>query len=210
MKFSKEVIEKYLDLVAVKRVVSGYKIIAELENTTLEAIKEKWSNDGGINGYIADKLKLDLEEFGELASIEEVVAKKEKIDKLFSNQYTGSRKEGFKSFIKFYEWYEKQGNQCYYCKTDSKTLQELFDSNKLKSTKFNETLHIERLRPKEDYSPDNCRLACSLCNNAKSDLISNENYENYFGNAMRRFLIDLSNDNIENNTMNSLEVQSNE
>ena len=88
-------------------------------------------------------------------------------------------------------------NKCYYCNIDANTLEQLF-KEKLNSTKFNETLHIERLRPKEPYSEKNCRLACSLCNNAKSDLISDDNYKNYFSKCMSKFLEDLNDDKIEN------------
>lgn len=203
MEFDKQKIESYLDLVAVKRVLSGYEKIAEIEDTDKQVIKKEWSKKGGINGYIAHKLKLDLEELGELSSIEDVVIDKEKIDKLFNNQYTEKRKEGFGTFEMFYTWYKEQGDRCYYCKTDSNTLNQLFNNKKLKSSKFNATLHIERLRPKEPYNTTNCRLACSLCNNAKSDLISNENFEKYFSNSMRAFLCDLSDNVIANRTTNN-------
>lgn len=61
-------------------------------------------------------------------------------------------------------------------------------------------MHIEQLNPKEGYVPSNCKLACSLCNNTKSDLISKENYKKYFAKSMANFLNDLYENKIENNT----------
>lgn len=112
---------------------------------------------------------------------------------------TNERKEGFGgNFENFYIWYKKQDKKCFYCGVTAETLQSLFKSKKLSSTKFNATLHIERLKPKEPYSPENTKLACSLCNNAKSDLISQENYEKYFAESMTNFLKDLDSGKIEN------------
>lgn len=108
------------------------------------------------------------------------------------------RKKGFGSFEAFYKWYAVQGNKCYYCHSTQKELDRLFDDELVSSKKFGATLHIERKHPDKGYAPQNCVLACSLCNNAKSDMISAENFEGYFGEPIRKFISDLLNDKITN------------
>jgi 5-methylcytosine-specific restriction endonuclease McrA len=193
---------KYIELVAIKR-IGTYKQAAEyIGDKNPEDIKNLYGKIGGIEKFIADQLNLSLEELGTLKSFDHVIEKKEKIDKLFNNQFSSNiaRKDGFKSFENFYAWYLEQNDLCYFCETSSETLDNLFTSKSLQSTKFNATLHIEQLDPKKGYNPENCRLACSLCNNAKSDLISKENYRAYFSKSMKRFLIDLSDGKITNIT----------
>ena len=193
--------KEYIKYVCIYRVYSGYKKISQIEDVeeTEENLRKKYSNNnGGIDTWLCERLDIDLIGLGNLKSNNKIL--KEKIDKLFKNQFTEERKNGFGSFKDFYEWYLEQGDKCFYCETSSDILKELFDSKKLNSTKFNSTLHIERLNPKEKYSRENCRLACSLCNNTKSDLISEENYKKYFSKAMESFLKDLKNDKIKNET----------
>ena len=200
--FTKEIIEKYIEYVCIYRVKSWYKEISLIEEVkeTEDELRNKYSNKGGISAWLAEKLEMNLIDLGNLESDNNIMNEKAKIDKLFKNQFTEERKNGFGSFKDFYEWYIKQEDRCFYCDISSETLKLLFDSQKLSSTKFNSTLHIERLNPKEKYSKENCRLACSLCNNTKSDLISKANYKKYFAATMSEFLSDLQNNKIENNT----------
>ena len=200
--FTQEHINKYIEYVCIYRVKSGFKAISEIEeiNKSEEEIRKLYHSNGGIQKWLADELNLTLEELGNLESNDKVISEKETIDKLFKNQFNNKRKDGFGNFKSFYEWYIKQENKCYYCDTSSDTLKILFDSEKLKSSKFNSTLHIEQLDPKKGYNEDNCRLSCSLCNNTKSDLISKDNYKKYFKDSMSNFLNDLKNNKIENKT----------
>ena len=116
-------------------------------------------------------------------------------------RFTGSddkRKKGFGDFEAFYKWYVAQGDKCYYCGTTQKELDRLFDDELVSSSKFGATLHIERKRAKKPYDIDNCVLACSLCNNAKSDMINAENFKGYFGEPIRKFISDLLSGKITN------------
>jgi hypothetical protein len=116
-------------------------------------------------------------------------------------KFTKEREEGFGDIVSFYKWYKaevKNGYKCGYCGTEAKVLEKLFDEKKLHSKKFTSTLHIERKDPNKPYSKNNCMFACSLCNNAKSDLISVSNYRQYFKDSMKNFLHDLYNDKINN------------
>jgi hypothetical protein len=200
--FTEEIKNKYLELVAIKRINAGYSVIANIEKKSEDEVKNKYAKNGGIYQWLADTLNLTIEELKELEDDDKLKLRREKIDKLFANQFNSNekRKSGFGSFETFYNWYIEQNDKCFYCDTTYETLKSLFDSGKLKSNKFNETLHIEQKDPKQGYNPDNCCLACSLCNNAKSDLISRENYQKYFAKAMKEFLQELNNDEIENNT----------
>ena len=116
-------------------------------------------------------------------------------------RFTGSddkRKKGFGDFESFYKWYVAQGDKCYYCDSSQKELDRLFDDELVSSKKFGATLHIERKHPDKGYNADNCVLACSLCNNAKSDMISAANFKQYFAKSVRDFVCDLLNGKITN------------
>ena len=189
--------EIYIELKSIKR-ISEYKSIAKYLNITDEEARKKYENNGKTEQFFADVLKIDIQDIKSLDS--DTKDKRERINKLFNNQFTGNRKTGFETFENFYAWYKEQKNECYYCGTNAGTLTKLFSEGKIKSTKFNATLHIEQLNPKDGYSWANCKLACSLCNNAKSDLISKDNYATYFATAMKTFLNDLSDGTIQNKT----------
>jgi hypothetical protein len=201
-KFSDEQKNRYIELIAIKRINAGYGVIAEITKKPIEEIQNQYAKNGGIDKWLADELNITLAELKELKDDKELIIKKEKIDNLFKNQFNSNekRKSGFGSFDDFYNWYIDQGDKCYYCDTSYETLKLLFDSKKIKSSKFNETLQIEQKDPKQGYTPENCCLACSLCNNAKSDLISRKNYEKYFAKAMQEFLQDLNNNKVDNIT----------
>lgn len=193
--------KKYLEYVCIYRVNAGFKEISQIEEIeeTESELRKKYKK---IDDWLVEKLGISLIKLGELKKDCKILEEKEKIDKLFRNQFNSNvkRKEGFGNFYNFYNWYLKEEDKCYYCGITSIQLKHLFDSGKLNSTKFNETLHIEQIDAKAGYNPKNCRLACSLCNNTKSDLISKENYKKYFSISMKNFLNDLVEDKIENKT----------
>ena len=113
-------------------------------------------------------------------------------------RFTQKRKDGFKTFAKFYAWHSTQAQKCYYCGTAQDELNKLFGKELIESKKFSESLHIERKDSSKGYSENNCVLACALCNNAKSDMISDENFRAYFGDKMREFIDDLLSGKITN------------
>ena len=61
----------------------------------------------------------------------------------------------------------------------------LFISSKKQS--FSGELQIERKNPNEDYSADNCEFACVICNNAKSDMISADNFTKFFVPGIKKY-----------------------
>lgn len=150
--------------------------------TTKQTAKEL-----GINESEVDKIKAD-------ATYKDFV----KLRKRFSS-FDKERKDDFGGFRAFYEWYSAQEPKCYYCGTTKAQLEQLFNDELILSTKFNPTLHIEQKTPKQGYKSTNRVLACALCNNAKSDMISDENFSAYFADCVRKFVADLLSGKIENN-----------
>lgn len=96
---------------------------------------------------------------------------------------------GFRTFKNFYKWYEDQPKECCYCGTSEQDLEILFKvkndeserCKKLYSKKrgFTATLQIEKLNPNKPYNEKNCALACAFCNNAKSDMVNEENFREF-------------------------------
>ena len=92
--------------------------------------------------------------------------------------------DDFESFFAW--WCEKTSEngirRCCYCGIDENTLKGTFENGVVISKKpsFSGELQIERKDPNGDYCHDNCEFACVICNNAKSDMISAEDFTTYF------------------------------
>ncbi|EDP6893789.1 hypothetical protein IO400_001502 [Campylobacter lari] len=99
-------------------------------------------------------------------------------------------KEPFNGIDNFISWYKKQEKKCYYCEIAQSDLNNLFGDNKPINSKkraFNSKLQIERLDPDQGYNEENCVLACCICNNAKSDMISASDFKDYFSESIKKF-----------------------
>ncbi len=100
----------------------------------------------------------------------------------------------FKDFSEFFTWYKVQPRKCYYCKIDESVLFDLYDKGILSSKRGltrGKSLEIERRNSKDnDYSKDNCVMACYFCNNHKSDVITEADHRNYFADNIRNYLLD--------------------
>ena len=98
----------------------------------------------------------------------------------YKDAFNGS----FEAFLAW--WCEKTPEdgirRCYYCEVDERALKDAFDLKIISSKKrsFSGELQIERKDPNGDYSADNCEFACVMCNNAKSDMISADDFTTYF------------------------------
>ena len=70
---------------------------------------------------------------------------------------------------------------CCYCGIDEETLKDAFEQKHISSKKgaFSGELQIERKNPNGNYCNDNCEFACVICNNAKSDMISADDFNKY-------------------------------
>lgn len=112
----------------------------------------------------------------------------DKDEQKWLNEYNNG-KFGFGTFQNFYEWYIKEPKKCCYCEITQDELKCLWKEkhNLLSSKKFTEALHIERLDANKPYCKDNCRLACAVCNNAKSDMISEQDFRKCFVEGIKKF-----------------------
>jgi len=106
------------------------------------------------------------------------------------------RCEEFKTDEDILDWWcscvEKYGKTCYYCEVSEKTLRSAFEkySQFSASTKksCSPKLQIEHKSAKNfENNKENCELVCVLCNNAKSDMITAEDFKKYFGKAIGVF-----------------------
>jgi len=94
----------------------------------------------------------------------------------------------------FYEWFVGLPKICAYCGIEEHKLQKIFNKdNGLLKTKRGRgrILELERRDSETNkYSPDNCVLACYICNNHKSDLITEDEHLKYFAPAIKQYLDD--------------------
>lgn len=81
-----------------------------------------------------------------------------------------------------------------YCEVDEDTVRAAFAKDEKdkcvissKKRSFSGELQIERKNPNEDYSADNCEFACVICNNAKSDMISADNFTKFFVPGIKKY-----------------------
>ena len=118
--------------------------------------------------------------------------RKEKIDQIKNvKQLYGNKKKEekapdfeFNSFKEFYEWYEEkyreQKGRCYYCETPEENVAKLVKSRSKRFSNRGKHLEVERKdssRDKAKYNSRNCVLCCYICNNAKSDIFTLEEFE---------------------------------
>ena len=113
----------------------------------------------------------------------------EQLRKWFSNKKSRNPEViGFKSVDDFLEWYNSEKKVCYYCGLTEENSQEIVHKGLLTSNRFpiggvfsqgvnrGYWLEIDRKKPKGQYSFENCVLSCYFCNNDKSDVFTDEQY----------------------------------
>ena len=185
----------------------GYKDIAKYENKDEKYIKAKYVKSGCLEGWLTEKIygkntQENREQFSKDVSLE-FRKQAQEIKSRFSRDEI---KKGFgNEFQKFYKWFieqlASQDGKCYYCKTNKSDLEKLFRSKGkpealqkskiLYSTKpaFSSSFHIDKKEPKGEYGDnDNCVLACTFCNNAKSDMVKDAQvFKDNFGETIHEF-----------------------
>lgn len=77
--------------------------------------------------------------------------------------------------------------RCYYCGIEETKSQAAFEKGLVQSKKFTGTLHIDKKDPDKGYNRDNCEFACALCNNAKSDVFSEKDFEKFIAPAIKKY-----------------------
>ena len=107
-------------------------------------------------------------------------------------KFINSRKEGFNNDpVIFYDWFKEQNDKCGYCGIAQEDLYKIFSKKLLplndKLKRSSGTLEIERLDSSDSYEKTNMILACPLCNNAKSNLIDEVSWREYFVAPMQKY-----------------------
>ena len=100
----------------------------------------------------------------------------------------------FTDFEEFENWYKVQPKTCHYCGLREEECQEIVMTGLLTSNRFPQNgklgrgqsrgvwLEVDRINPKESYSPQNCTLCCYFCNNDKSDVFNGMDYKEFMSN----------------------------
>ncbi|MCH3700415.1 hypothetical protein L8T48_01025 [Campylobacter lari] len=197
--------EKFEELYLKSALSEWDKAINELDEKEVKSeLKKKHKS---LKDYIVFKLneshgEFDNEKYDKLyKKMQEIENDCNLRSKYNSLKNRNNIKEPFNGIDNFISWYKKQEKECYYCKIAQSDLANLFKNKLITSKKpsFNSSLQIERLDPDKGYNEENCVLACCICNNAKSDMISAENFKKYFKTPIESFYKDL----LENKTTNN-------
>jgi hypothetical protein len=168
---SKEIENKYI-----KYKLEGWldsKILYEEQDGKLteKTIFESFKKKNGITSGEYEKIKSDNDE---------QIAKAKK----YHNSKKNKEEYKFKDICQFYRWYIMQEKKCCYCGIEETNLEIYFNNNNLQyqdARQRGKILEIERvvtaIKKHNVYSGENCRLACYICNNAKSDFLSAKSFK---------------------------------
>lgn len=77
--------------------------------------------------------------------------------------------------------------RCYYCGIEEAKSKAAFEKGLVQSKKFTGTLHIDKKDPDKGYNRYNCEFACALCNNAKSDIFTEKDFEKSLAPAIKKY-----------------------
>lgn len=130
---------------------------------------------------IEKRMNISRKEVQELHNqLQEQISSIQKIRNRF-NSKKNLANFAFKDFRSFYTWYKKQPNTCCYCGVNQEDAVNSKVYKNLKRKTRAISLEIERVVTfpefKNIYSPSNCRLACHICNNAKSDFLTSSEFK---------------------------------
>lgn len=154
-------------------------------------LRDKYKKN--VNQNIGDKTTIEqafIDQFeisaDEFESIKKKHANIQELRNKFNNKknqyYSEDKKTNqfdFKNFEEFYDWYKEQtkdGEICCYCGINQEDAikSEIYHRSG-RYEQRGKSIEIERVDTSEDkniYSAKNCRLACHVCNNAKSDFLN--------------------------------------
>lgn len=155
----------------------------ELEIKNFDADKEVLFNDkfeicknkDSVTVTQKNMIDLNIESFTDYADN----------DRRINSLATADRIKGFGGRDEFLNWYNSQDKKCCYCGVEESDLIKYFDKEINEQYKWarprGKFLEVERVitapESENKYSKENCRLACYICNNAKSDFLSAESFE---------------------------------
>jgi 5-methylcytosine-specific restriction endonuclease McrA len=164
---------------------------------------KQWAFDTAINKYRSldefykAELEISQEELNNLRS------DFKKFNDLYSIYFNEQRRELFENPKAFLDWYDKHNESCNYCGTTQFELHRIVklrnDNLTLnqKTKRSKGTLEIEKLNPNLGYTFENSVLSCPFCNNAKSNLISEKDWRDFFVPAMKKYINSVLNNDSE-------------
>lgn len=206
--------EKYIEFWFIDGNAATYPAITKYENELAGYekykdgdIEQKYKNDGKIDGWLTEKIYEANTQENRKRLAKDITPEFRKQAQEIRNRFNRDDiKKGFGGeFQKFYKWFMRQlaiqNGKCFYCETSKSDLEKLFrskgepkavqESKILYSTKpaFSSSFHIDRKEPKGKYGDnDNCVLACTFCNNAKSDMVKDAKiFKDNFGETIHEF-----------------------
>lgn len=184
MKLELSIKDKYYQLYYTYR-IHEYSKIDAYSNLTPGEAKLKYNS---IDEFYMKELNISKEKLLDLRS------DFKQFNSLYSKYYNSAREDLFADSDKFMEWFIKQNDECNYCKLSQGDLLKIVEKrngnltlNK-KTKRSKGTLEIEKLDPEKGYTYENSVLACPFCNNAKSNLISETDWRDFFVPSVQSFI----------------------
>lgn len=183
--------DKYFELCYKERIHEFCKI-DQLKNWDAGEAKKKFKT---LDAFYIEELNIDSKILTQLKY------KFKRFNDLYAKYYNEERRRLFESPEAFLLWYDTQNNQCNYCEITQSDLKRIvaYRNGNLtlnqKTKRSKGTLEIEKLDPNIEYTYKNSVLACPFCNNAKSNLISEDDWRKHFVPAVKNYFNSiLSND----------------
>lgn len=166
--------------------ITEYRGIDEYKNWEKGIAKKSFKR---IDDFFMNEINVTTQKFEQIIS-------DFRIFHLFYYAYnrTNNRKKLFGDLDKIFDWYDEQNNSCHYCEIHQDDLYRLVSIRggnltlNGKTKRFKGTLEIDKKNPSGDYTCENSVLCCPFCNNAKSNLISDFDWREFFKDAMKRYL----------------------
>lgn len=184
--------EKYFELCYTRR-IHEYAKIDQYKNWAIGEARRKYKS---LDEFYAEEIGINNEELNQLR------AEFKKYNDLYSRYFNEARKELFANPEQLIQWYDNSKESCHYCGITQSELHLIVEKRlgnmtlNQKTKRSKGTLEIEKLNPNEAYTFENAVICCPFCNNAKSNLISADDWRNFFVPAMKSYLGSLVADKI--------------
>jgi len=176
--------DKYFELFYMRR-IHEFKKIDQYFNWPSGKAKTTYEK---IDAFYLDELKINYE------TLERLREEFKLYNVLYTRYYNESRIGLFEDYRKLLQWYKDQNARCNYCEITESQLKEIVRKrngnltlNK-KTKRSKGTLEIEKMDPNQGYTFENAVLACPFCNNAKSNLISDSDWRDFFKLPMQKYI----------------------
>jgi len=175
--------DKYFQLCYTER-IHEFSKIDQYKKWTDGTARTKYKS---LDDFYITELEINKEKLNQLRT------DFKKFNELYSRYFNEQRKELFENPKPLLEWYATQKESCNYCGINQLELHRIVESRNGKLTlnqktkRSKGTMEIEKLDPNKGYTFDNSVLSCPFCNNAKSNLISEDDWRKFFVPAMKNY-----------------------